>query len=55
MPAPRGTFIWYDVMTHDTKIAAAFYSDVIGLRRNIRCLTTASTRSLARGRRWLRG
>ena len=25
-----GTFIWYDVMTHDTKAAAAFYSDVIG-------------------------
>jgi len=30
MPAPRGKFIWYDVMTHDTKAAAAFYSDVIG-------------------------
>ena len=29
MPA-RGKFIWYDVMTHDTKAAAAFYSDVIG-------------------------
>ena len=33
MPAPRGTFIWYDVMTHDTKAAAAFYSDVNRLGR----------------------
>jgi uncharacterized protein len=30
MPAPRGRFIWYDVMTSDTKAAAAFYSEVIG-------------------------
>ena len=30
MSAPRGTFIWYDVMTHGTKAAAAFYGDVIG-------------------------
>jgi uncharacterized protein len=30
MPAPRGTFIWYDVMTSDTEAAASFYSDVIG-------------------------
>ena len=30
MPAPRGTFIWYDLMTSDTKAAAKFYSDVIG-------------------------
>ncbi len=30
MPAPRGKFIWYDVMTTDTKAAAKFYSDVIG-------------------------
>jgi predicted enzyme related to lactoylglutathione lyase len=30
MPAPRGTFIWYDVMTSDTKAAASFYSEVIG-------------------------
>ena len=30
MPAPRGTFIWYDVMTNDTKAATAFYIDVIG-------------------------
>src|SRR5215471_13055813 len=30
MPTPRGTFIWYDVMTTDTKAAAAFYSHVIG-------------------------
>src|SRR5215472_15960873 len=26
----RGKFIWYDVMTTDTKAAAKFYSDVIG-------------------------
>src|SRR5262249_8689879 len=30
MSAPRGKFIWYDVMTSDTKAATAFYSDVIG-------------------------
>jgi predicted enzyme related to lactoylglutathione lyase len=30
MPAPRGKFIWYDVMTSDTKAATAFYTDVIG-------------------------
>jgi uncharacterized protein len=30
MPAPRGSFIWYDVMTSDPKAATSFYSDVIG-------------------------
>ena len=30
MPAPRGKFIWYDVMTSDTKAATAFYAGVIG-------------------------
>src|SRR5262249_5165475 len=30
MPTPRGKFVWYDVMTSDTKAAAAFYSHVIG-------------------------
>ena len=30
MSAPRGKFIWYDVMTSDTKAATAFYSHVIG-------------------------
>jgi uncharacterized protein len=30
MATPRGKFIWYDVMTPDTKAAAKFYSDVIG-------------------------
>jgi predicted enzyme related to lactoylglutathione lyase len=30
MPAPRGKFIWYDVMTSDTTTATAFYSEVIG-------------------------
>jgi uncharacterized protein len=30
MATPRGKFIWYDVMTTDTRAAAAFYGDVIG-------------------------
>jgi predicted enzyme related to lactoylglutathione lyase len=30
MAAPPGKFIWYDVMTNDTKAATAFYQDVIG-------------------------
>jgi predicted enzyme related to lactoylglutathione lyase len=30
MAAPRGKFIWYDVMTTDSKAAAKFYGDVIG-------------------------
>ena len=30
MTTPRGKFIWYDVMTSDTKAATAFYRDVIG-------------------------
>src|SRR5262249_47235996 len=30
MTTPRGKFIWYDVMTSDTKAGAAFYRDVIG-------------------------
>jgi predicted enzyme related to lactoylglutathione lyase len=30
MTTPRGKFIWYDVMTTDTKAAAKFCSDVIG-------------------------
>ena len=30
MPTSRGKFVWYDVMTTDTKAAAKFYSDVIG-------------------------
>jgi len=30
MPSPRGKFIWYDLMTTDTKAAAKFYGDVIG-------------------------
>jgi predicted enzyme related to lactoylglutathione lyase len=30
MPTPRGKFVWYDVMTTDTKAAAKFYGDVIG-------------------------
>jgi predicted enzyme related to lactoylglutathione lyase len=30
MPAPRGKFIWYDVMTRDTEAATAFCSNVIG-------------------------
>ena len=30
MPSPRGNFIWYDVMTTDTKAATDFYRDVVG-------------------------
>ena len=30
MAAPKGKFIWYDVMTSDTKAGTAFYKDVIG-------------------------
>lgn len=30
MPAPRGKFIWYDVMTSDPKAGAAFYRHVVG-------------------------
>jgi predicted enzyme related to lactoylglutathione lyase len=30
MASPCGKFIWYDVMTTDTKAAAKFYGDVIG-------------------------
>ena len=30
MPAPRGKFIWYDVMTNDTKASSDFYKAVIG-------------------------
>jgi uncharacterized protein len=30
MAAPRGKFIWYDVMTSDTQAATDFYRHVIG-------------------------
>jgi predicted enzyme related to lactoylglutathione lyase len=30
MATPRGKFVWYDVMTTDTKAAAKFYSEVVG-------------------------
>ena len=30
MPTLRGKFIWYDLMTTDTRAATAFYTDVIG-------------------------
>jgi uncharacterized protein len=30
MPAPRGKFIWYDVMSDDTKASSDFYKAVIG-------------------------
>ena len=30
MPAPRGKFVWYDVMTSDSKAAESFYRSVIG-------------------------
>jgi predicted enzyme related to lactoylglutathione lyase len=32
MAKNHGNFLWYDVMTTDTKAAAAFYSDVVGWR-----------------------
>ena len=30
MPAPRGKFVWYDVMVNDTKAATDFYKSVVG-------------------------
>jgi predicted enzyme related to lactoylglutathione lyase len=30
MSMPKGTFVWYDVMTTDTKAAEAFYRKVVG-------------------------
>ena len=30
MPAPRGNFIWYDLMTTDVDAAQKFYGDVVG-------------------------
>jgi predicted enzyme related to lactoylglutathione lyase len=30
MPSSRGKFVWYDVMTTDTKAATDFYSHVVG-------------------------
>ncbi len=30
MPANQAKFVWYDVMTTDTKAAEAFYRGVIG-------------------------
>src|SRR6516225_2332691 len=30
MSKTHGTFVWYDVMTNDTKAANSFYSSVIG-------------------------
>jgi uncharacterized protein len=30
MPSSHGTFVWYDVMTSDTKAAESFYHKVIG-------------------------
>ncbi|MFZ1092836.1 MAG: VOC family protein, partial [Xanthobacteraceae bacterium] len=30
MPSSHGTFVWYDVMTSDTKAAESFYHEVIG-------------------------
>jgi len=49
MPAPRGTFIRYNVMTHESSGGVLQRRESAGTRRNIRCLTTASTRSSARG------
>ncbi len=30
MPNPYGSFVWYELMTSDTKAAEAFYRDVVG-------------------------
>jgi hypothetical protein len=30
MPAPRGRFVWYELMTSDSKAAEAFYTHVVG-------------------------
>jgi predicted enzyme related to lactoylglutathione lyase len=30
MPESQGKFVWYDLMTSDTKAAESFYSSVIG-------------------------
>jgi uncharacterized protein len=32
MPSSRNNFVWYDLMTTDTKAAQAFYSSVVGWR-----------------------
>src|ERR1700719_1905018 len=32
MPNSRNNFVWYDLMTTDTKAAEAFYSSVVGWR-----------------------
>ena len=48
MPAPRGTFIWYDVMTSDTKAGAAFYSDVIGWDAQTHAMPDESTYTVFR-------
>jgi predicted enzyme related to lactoylglutathione lyase len=46
MPIPRGKFIWYDVMTTDTKAAAAFYSHVIGWDAQERAMPDNGTYTL---------
>jgi predicted enzyme related to lactoylglutathione lyase len=57
MPAPRGTFIWYDVMTSDTKAATSFYRDVIGWDAQEHAMPDNHTYIvfLATDRRWSRG
>jgi len=64
MPAPRGTFIWYEVMTTDNKAAAKFCGDVIGVdharafnrrRRHLHEVAAAADRALARGAKLLHG
>jgi len=55
MPAPRGKSIWYDVMTPETKAAAALYSDVISWDAQEHQMPDAYTRSSPRGRLGLRG
>jgi predicted enzyme related to lactoylglutathione lyase len=56
MPAPRGAFIWYDVMTRDTKAATQFYSDVIGWSAQEHAMADGSTYTvLSNGPRMVAG
>jgi predicted enzyme related to lactoylglutathione lyase len=55
MPARRGDFIWYDVMTTDPKAATSFYSQVIGWDAQEHTMQDGrAIRSSARGRQWWR-
>ena len=56
MSKGHGMFVWYDVMTTDTKAAQSFYHEVIGWdAKPIPACPTAPTRSSRWGRRWSAG